>query len=58
VPPAPPLLRVGEATRRRMGDSGLARDYADLVEWRDGLLRRHHPWFREGDREGDREGVP
>jgi len=48
VPPAPPLLRVGEATRRRMGDSGLARDYADLVTWRDGLLRRHHPWFREG----------
>jgi glutathione S-transferase len=48
VPPAPPILRLGEATRRRMGDPGLARDYADLVAWRDGLLRRHHPWYREG----------
>lgn len=48
VPPAPPLLRLGDAARRRMGDAGLARDYPDLVRWRDGLLARHHPWYREG----------
>lgn len=48
VPPAPPLLHLGEATRRRMGDEDLARDYPDLVRWRDGLLARHHPWYREG----------
>lgn len=48
VPPAPPLLRLGEASRRRMADPDLRRDYPDLVEWRDGLLRRHHPWYRAG----------
>lgn len=46
VPPAPPILRLGEASRRRLGDPGLARDYADLVRWRDGLLTRYHPAYR------------
>lgn len=46
VPPAPPLLRLEEAARRRMGDPGLAHEYADLVAWRDGLLARHHPGYR------------
>lgn len=48
VPPAPPLLRMGDASRRRLGDEGLARDYSDLVRWRDGLLARYHPGYRTG----------
>jgi glutathione S-transferase len=48
TPPAPPLLRLGDASRRRLGDPALARDYPDLVAWRDGLLARHHPWYQAG----------
>jgi glutathione S-transferase len=46
VPPAPPILRLGEASRRHLGDPGLAHEYSDLVRWRDGLLTRYHPGYR------------
>lgn len=42
-PVADAHLRLGPGTRRAWTQPGLARDYADLVAWRDGLYRDHRP---------------
>lgn len=36
-------LRLGKASRRGFTDPDLARDYADLVAWRDALYEAHRP---------------
>lgn len=40
-PHAGKFLRLGEANRRVYGDVELAKDYPDLVEWRDTLYAKH-----------------
>lgn len=36
-------LKLGEASRRNYADPELAREYADLVAWRDALYEAHRP---------------
>jgi glutathione S-transferase len=36
-------LRMGPATRAAFGDEDLAREFADLVSWRDALYGKHRP---------------
>jgi glutathione S-transferase len=41
APPAPAYVRMGTATRAAFADAELAREFADLVAWRDGLYAKH-----------------
>lgn len=41
VPVADEYMQVGPATRRTWTHPALAREFADLVQWRDDLYRRH-----------------
>lgn len=45
-PPPTSVLPVGDVARKHLGDAQLAREYPELVKWRDQMLARHHPKVR------------